>query len=42
MQFHVLDTDTVHLPECLVGIGNLYIFQCQVLHLTEKLRSVDT
>ena len=41
MQFHVLDLNAVHLPEGLIGIGDLHILQRQVLHLTEELRPVD-
>ena len=42
MQLHVLDPDAVHLPEGLIGIGDLHVFKRQILHLTKELRTVDT
>ena len=38
---HVLDSDSVDLPEGFVGIGDLDVLEFQILHLAEELGSVD-
>lgn len=41
MQGAVLDFQSVHAPECLVGIVDGDVLQFQVVHLAEELRAVD-
>ena len=41
VQFHILDLQAVDAPKRLVGIGYLDILQRHVLHLAEKLRTID-
>ena len=41
MQGDVLDLQTVHAPEGLVGIVDGDVLQFQVVHLAEELRTVD-
>ena len=41
MQGDVLDFQSVHAPECLIGIVDGDILQFQVVHLAEELRAVD-
>ena len=41
VQLHVVELQTVDLPECLVGVAYLHILQFHVVHLAEELRTVD-
>ena len=41
MQGDILQAQVFHLPEGLVGIGDIDIFQYDVLHLTEKFRAIN-
>ena len=40
VQLYVLQPQTVHFPECLVGIGDVHVLQLHVLHFAEELRTV--
>ena len=42
MQCNILQAQTVHLPEGLVGIRNIDIFEFYITHFAEEFRAIDT